>query len=124
MIADCSDRAEFWRPPSFRLCRRFTLVLGGRIWVRQPAPPGCGVAARVIDLHPRACGFDVTERTDASNGVLRAALFDLAPAELFPGIGPRGLACCRALAAPGAARTAHIMRPRERAALMRFLPRG
>lgn len=57
---------------------RFALVLGEAAYKNLRPEPGCAVSAEVIAGRLRTLGFAVTERTDASNGEISAALIDLA----------------------------------------------
>jgi hypothetical protein len=57
---------------------RFALILGESQYANLPHLPGCAVSAQIVAERLHALGFDVTEKTDASNGVASAALIDLA----------------------------------------------
>ncbi|MBV8703149.1 MAG: peptidoglycan-binding protein [Acetobacteraceae bacterium] len=57
---------------------RVALVVGESAYAALPPLPGCAVSAQGIAERLRQLGFDVAERANASNGVLGAALGDLA----------------------------------------------
>ena len=57
---------------------RLALVVGESAYAGLPPLPGCAVSAQGIAERLRRLGFDVAERTDASNGALGAALAELA----------------------------------------------
>ncbi len=57
---------------------RLALVVGESAYSKLPPLPGCTVSSQGMAERLRQLGFDVTERADASNGMIGAALIDLA----------------------------------------------
>lgn len=57
---------------------RLALVLANAAYTGMPALPGCTLSARAVADGLRQAGFDITERTDPSNGALGAAFGALA----------------------------------------------
>lgn len=77
-LAPCAVVAQ--TPPA-----RIALVLGEAAYATPKPLPGCAVSAEAVAARLRGLGFDVIFKTDASNGVMGAALIDFAQRVAAPG---------------------------------------